>query len=61
VLTRDQLLDFTRGKAPPSLDRSIDIQVSRLRRKVEKDPKDPVLIQTVRSGGYIFAAQVTFE
>lgn len=61
VLTRDQLLDFTRGKAPAGVDRSIDIQVSRLRRKIEKDPKDPALIQTVRSGGYIFAAQVTFE
>jgi two-component system, OmpR family, response regulator len=61
VLTRDQLLDFTRGKAPTGVDRSIDIQVSRLRRKIEKDPKDPALIQTVRSGGYIFAAQVTFE
>ena len=61
VLTRDQLLDFTRGKAPAGVDRSIDIQVSRLRRKIEDDPKDPALIQTVRSGGYIFAAQVTFE
>jgi two-component system OmpR family response regulator len=40
------------------LDRSIDIQVSRLRRKIEEDPKDPVLIQTVRSGGYIFATEV---
>lgn len=61
VLTRDQLLDFTRGKAPTGLDRSIDIQVSRLRRKVEKDPKDPMLIQTVRSGGYIFAVDVALE
>jgi two-component system OmpR family response regulator len=62
VLTRDQLLEFTtRGKAPAVVDRSIDIQVSRLRRKIERDPKDPVLIQTVRSGGYIFAAEVTLE
>jgi two-component system, OmpR family, response regulator len=61
VLTRDQLLDFTRGKAPAGVDRSIDIQVSRLRRKIENDPKDPALIQTVRSGGYIFAAEVRFE
>jgi two-component system, OmpR family, response regulator len=61
VLTREQLLDFTRGKAAAGVERSIDIQVSRLRRKIEKDPKDPALIQTVRSGGYIFAAQVTFE
>jgi two-component system OmpR family response regulator len=59
VLTREQLLELTRGKSPT--DRSIDIQVSRLRRKIEKDPKDPALIQTVRSGGYIFAAEVAFE
>jgi two-component system, OmpR family, response regulator len=61
VLTRDELLEFTRGKTPAVVDRSIDIQVSRLRRKIEKDPKDPALIQTVRSGGYIFAAEVTLE
>jgi two-component system, OmpR family, response regulator len=61
VLTREQLLDFTRGRAAAGVDRSIDIQVSRLRRKIEKDPRDPVLIQTVRSGGYIFAAEVALE
>ncbi|HEV2229462.1 MAG TPA: response regulator [Steroidobacteraceae bacterium] len=61
VLTREQLLDFTRGRAPAAIDRSIDIQVSRLRRKIESDPKDPVLIQTVRSGGYLFTADVGLE
>ncbi len=61
VLTRDELVEFTRGKAPAGIDRSIDIQVSRLRRKIEKDPKDPALIQTVRSGGYIFAAEVALR
>ncbi len=61
VLTRDQLLDFTRGKVPSGIDRSVDIQVSRLRRKIEKDPKDPMLIQTVRSGGYVFATEVALE
>jgi len=62
VLTRDQLIDFTtRGRTPAAIDRSIDIQVSRLRRKIEKDPKDPVLIQTVRSGGYILTAEVALE
>jgi len=62
VLTRDQLLDFTtRSKASAGIDRSIDIQVSRLRRKIEQNPKDPVLIQTVRSGGYVFAAEVALE
>jgi two-component system OmpR family response regulator len=59
ILTRDQLLDLTRGRSPALFDRSIDIQVSRLRRKIEADPKDPLLIQTVRSGGYIFTPEVT--
>jgi two-component system OmpR family response regulator len=58
VLTREQLLDLTRGRAPAAFERSVDIQVSRLRRKIENDPKDPALIQTVRAGGYIFTAEV---
>ena len=58
VLTRDQLLDLTRGRTPSPFDRSVDVQVSRLRRKIGDDPKDPALIQTVRAGGYIFTAQV---
>jgi two-component system OmpR family response regulator len=58
VLTRDQLLDLTRGRAPALFDRSVDIQVSRLRRKIEPDPKDPVIIQTVRAGGYLFTPEV---
>lgn len=58
VLTREQVLDLTRGRAPAPFDRSVDIQVSRLRRKIEHDPRDPSLIQTVRAGGYIFTAQV---
>ena len=58
VLTRDQLLDLTRSRAPSLFDRSIDVQVSRLRRKIEEDPKDPVLIQTVRAGGYVFTPEV---
>jgi two-component system OmpR family response regulator len=58
ILTREQLLDLTRGRAAALFDRSIDIQVSRLRRKIEDNPKDPTLIQTVRAGGYIFAADV---
>ena len=47
VLTRDQLLDITRGRAANLFDRSIDNQVSRLRRKIEEDPKDPKIIQTI--------------
>jgi two-component system OmpR family response regulator len=58
VLTRDQLLDLSRGRAANSFDRSIDVQISRLRRKIEVDPKEPTLIKTVRNGGYIFSASV---
>jgi two-component system, OmpR family, response regulator len=58
VLTRDQLLDMTRGREANVFDRSIDVQVSRLRRKIEADPQAPVLIKTVRSGGYVFCAGV---
>jgi two-component system OmpR family response regulator len=58
VLSRDQLLDLSRGRSASVFDRSIDVQVSRLRRKIENDPKEPTLIKTVRSGGYILAANV---
>lgn len=58
VLTRDQLLDITRGREANVFDRSIDVQVSRLRRKIETDPQDPAFIKTVRSGGYVFCAGV---
>ncbi len=61
ILTRDQLLDLTRGRAQAPFDRSIDIQVSRLRRKIEDNPRDPALIQTVRAGGYIFTSEVRSE
>ena len=61
VLTRDQLLDITRGRAATAFDRSIDVQLSRLRRKIERDPKAPELIKTVRSGGYVLAVPVTRE
>jgi two-component system OmpR family response regulator len=56
VLTRDQLLDLTRGRAATIFDRSIDAQISRLRKKIEADHANPVFIKTVRSGGYVFAA-----
>jgi two-component system, OmpR family, response regulator len=58
VLTRDQLLDLSRGRAAHTFDRSIDVLVSRLRRKLEQDPKEPVLIRTVRGGGYLLSAAV---
>jgi two-component system OmpR family response regulator len=59
VLSRDQLLDLARGRTAAPFDRSVDIQVMRLRRKIELDPKEPRLIKTVRGGGYMFAAEVT--
>jgi two-component system, OmpR family, response regulator len=58
VLTRDQLLDLSRGRSANSFDRSIDVLIRRLRRKIEDDPKEPSLIRTVRSGGYVFSAMV---
>jgi two-component system OmpR family response regulator len=58
VLTRDQLLDLTRGRESQVFDRSIDVQVSRLRRKIEADPQVPTFIKTVRAGGYVFCAGV---
>ena len=59
TLTRDMLLDLTRGRASIVFDRSIDIQISRLRRKLGEDPKNPSIIKTVWGGGYLFAANVT--
>jgi two-component system, OmpR family, response regulator len=58
VLNRDQLLDLTQGRAAGPFDRSIDTLVSRIRQKIETDPKDPVFIQTVRLGGYMFTQEV---
>lgn len=61
VLSRDQLLDLARGREAQAFDRAIDTQVSRLRRKLEKDAKNPELIKTVWGGGYLFAAEVTHD
>lgn len=58
VLSRDQLLDLTRGRDSSPFDRSIDVQVSRLRRKIEADPKAPSMIVTVRGDGYEFTQAV---
>ncbi|MEM6462162.1 MAG: response regulator [Pseudomonadota bacterium] len=58
VLSREQLLDLTSGRSPNVFDRSIDNQVSRLRRKIERDSKSPELIKTVWGGGYTFTADV---
>ncbi|WP_137043588.1 response regulator [Pseudolabrys sp. FHR47] len=58
VLSRDQLLDVTQGRSAGEFERSIDILISRLRRKIEADPRNPAVIKTVRSGGYMFAPSV---
>jgi two-component system OmpR family response regulator len=59
VLNRDQLLDLARGRSSAGLDRSIDTQVSRLRKKLEIDPSDPQIIKTVWGGGYMFTPAVS--
>jgi two-component system OmpR family response regulator len=61
VLNRDQLLDLARGRAANAIDRSIDTQVSRLRKKIERDPNDPKIIKTVWGGGYVFTPEVASE
>ncbi|HEX6859325.1 MAG TPA: response regulator [Caulobacteraceae bacterium] len=58
VLTRDQLLDYARGRDSDAYDRAIDVQISRLRRKLD-DGSGTELIRTIRSEGYMFAPKVT--
>jgi two-component system OmpR family response regulator len=59
VLTRDQLISLTHGPTAGPFERSIDTLISRLRQKIETDVKNPKLIQTVRSEGYMFTTPVT--
>jgi two-component system, OmpR family, response regulator len=56
VLTREQLLDLTKGSAEEAFDRSIDAHISRLRQKLGDDPRNPRLLKTVRGAGYLLAA-----
>ena len=58
VVSRDDLLERTQGREPHAFDRAVDNQISRLRRKIEPDPKVPTLIKTHRGGGYALAARV---
>ena len=58
VLDRDRLLDMVQGREAHLFDRAVDNQISRLRRKIEADSRDPRFIQTVRGGGYRFATDV---
>lgn len=61
VLDRDRLMDLAKGRDWSAYDRTIDTQVSRLRRKIEADPSRPNLIKSVRGAGYLFAGEVVRE
>jgi two-component system, OmpR family, response regulator len=61
VLSRDRLLDLARNREAGPFDRTIDVQVGRLRRKLEDDPERPTMIKTVRGTGYIFTPTVEVE
>lgn len=58
VITREELLSLTHTGLAGPIERSVDVHISRLRQKIEADPKSPVLLQTVRLGGYMFTANV---
>lgn len=58
ILSRQQLLDMVRGESHEAFDRSVDVQVSRLRRKLETDTSGPPMIRTIRNGGYLFTPHV---
>jgi two-component system OmpR family response regulator len=58
ILSRDQLIDLTQGRVAGAFERSVDVLISRLRRKIERDPHHPEFIKTVRSGGYVFTPDV---
>jgi DNA-binding response OmpR family regulator len=58
VLTRDQLIGQMHGREAGPFDRAVDVQVGRLRKKIEADPTRPELIKSVRGAGYLFAARV---
>ncbi|HET6518874.1 MAG TPA: response regulator [Geminicoccaceae bacterium] len=61
VLSRDQLFDMTRDRDYSAYDRAIDVQIGRLRRKIEPDPARPMLIKTVRGAGYMFTSEVEWR
>jgi DNA-binding response OmpR family regulator len=59
VLSRDFLLEHTRGREAGPFNRTIDVQIGRLRKKLEEDPQDPKIIKSVRGAGYVFVPNVT--
>jgi two-component system, OmpR family, response regulator len=58
VLSREALMDHTRGRGLKAFDRTIDAQIARLRKKIEPDPKNPTIVKSVRAVGYVFTAKV---
>ena len=58
VISRDQIMELTQGREALALDRSIDVLIGRLRRRLQDDGKEPRLVKTVRGEGYVLAAQV---
>jgi len=61
VLNRDQLMEFTQGQGADTLDRSIDVLVSRVRQRLDEDAREPRIIKTVRGEGYVLASPVNVE
>jgi two-component system OmpR family response regulator len=61
ILSRDELNDMSLGREVGPFDRSIDVQVSRIRRRLNEDAREPVIIKTVRNGGYVLAVPVEVE
>lgn len=59
VLSRDFLLEHTRGRQAGPFDRTIDVQVGRLRKKLERNPEEPQIIKSVRGAGYVLVPQGT--
>ena len=59
VLNRDQLLEFSQGREAQPFDRSIDVLVGRLRKRLREDPKNPQIIHTLRGEGYRFVPDIT--
>lgn len=58
VFSRDTLMDMTRGRSLEAFDRTIDAQIARLRKKIEKDPANPALVKSVRGVGYVFTGKL---
>ncbi len=61
VLSRDFLLEHTRGREAGPFDRTVDVQIGRLRKKIEADPQDPQILKSVRGAGYVLVAPVSKE